>query len=103
MSRKETSTIDLGVTRIIPLLSPIDGTFSIELLSADLSADTTFFIEQSVSGTNWAAAKEAGTAISETLVQSTVFVDVYEIDKYNEFRIRFDGATTGNIAYTIGY
>jgi len=92
-------TIDLSSTRVIEGFTPLDGRASVELLSADLSDDTTVLLELSVSGDNWDTAEESGTAISDTLVQGETKIISFEADQRIKFRVRFDGATTGNITW----
>lgn len=96
-----TGSIDLGVSRVIGLISPLDGNFAIQMLSSDISASTTFSLEVSLDGTNWDVAQEAGTDITDTLVQSETKVKIVETADKLYFRVIFAGATTGNVSYVI--
>jgi len=99
--KKKTGTIALGTIRVIEFASPSDESFTIQLLSSDLSADTTFTLEQSMDGTNWDVSEESGTEISETLSQATTYCKSFDCDAGVYFRINFAGSTTGDVDYVI--
>lgn len=97
----KTGSIDLGVSRVIGLISPLDGNFAIQMLSSDISASTTFSLEVSLDKTNWDVAEEAGSEITDTLVQSETKVKIIESADQLYFRVKFDGASTGTVNYVI--
>lgn len=97
----KSGSISLGSTRVIKGIIPLTGLFSVQLLSADLSANTTFNLQYSSDGTNWANAKEAGTDIADTLVQATVNFNSFSGVPGTRFRILFAGVTTGTVDYIL--
>ena len=96
-----TGTIDLSSTREIDLTAGLSNVYSIELYSADLSADTTVNVKESVGGVNYDDAKESGVAITGTLSASSALVFTILGKHKNHYKFEFDGATTGNVTYTI--
>lgn len=98
---KRSSTIDLSSTRVITGIVPLRATFSVQLLSSDLSADTTLGLYYSNDKTNWDTAKESGTDVTDTLVDDTMLLLSFEADPELYWKIEFDGATTGNVAYIV--
>lgn len=97
----KSGSIDLSVTRVIEMISPLDSNFAIQLLSSDVSATTTFSLDVSLDGTNWDVAEEAGADITDTLVQSETKVKIIETANRIYFRINFAGTTTGTVNYII--
>lgn len=97
----KSGSISLGTTREIKGIVPLNGLFSVQLLSANLSGDTTFNLQFSNDGTNWGNAKEAGTDISDTLSQSTVNFNSFSGVPGTRFKILFAGATTGTVNYVL--
>lgn len=95
----KSGTINLASVRTITGVTPSDGRFSVQLLSADLSADTTVYLDLSLDGTNWGVAQESGADVSDTIVAATTKVISYSVDQGVYFRVRLDGATTGSVAY----
>lgn len=98
---KRSGTIDLSVSRIIAGVTPTDGRFSVQMLSDDVSATTTFNLEFSLDGTNWDVAVDNGTDVSDTLVLDETKLVSYESDSGLNFRIIFIGATTGTVNYIV--
>lgn len=97
----KTGSIVLATVRNFTGVVPIRGRFSIQMLSTNLSADTTFNLQFSLDGTNWDNAQESGTDVSDVLVANATMIKSFESDKGLKFRILFAGATTGTIAYVI--
>ncbi len=97
----KTGSISLGTTRVIKGVVPLNGLFSVQLLSANLSGNTTFNLQFSNDGTNYANAKEAGTDITDTLVQSTVNFNSFSGVPGTRFQILFAGVTTGDVDYVL--
>ena len=96
----KSGSIALGTTRVIQGVVPLTGRFSVQMLSANLSADTTFNLQFSLDGTNWDNAMDTtGSDISDTLVQSATKVVSYDAAPAISFRILFAGVTTGTVAY----
>jgi hypothetical protein len=98
---KKTGSIILATVRNFTGVVPLRGRFTIQMLSANLSADTTFNLQFSLDGTNWDNAQDAGVDISDSLVQSATMIKSFDADPGILFRILFAGATTGTIAYVI--
>lgn len=94
-------TIDLSEVREIGFISRQKGSFTVELFSANLSGDTVFTLQHSVTGDHFDVAQDAGEDISETLVDDTAFVKSYEVDPAVHFKIVFEGLTTGDVDYSI--
>jgi len=74
---------------------------TVQLLSANLSGDTTFAPEASADGTNWDVLTENETDISHTLVDDAPFFRTYEVDKGAYIRWNMAGSTTGDVAFKI--
>ena len=98
---KKSGSIVLGTTRVIQGVVPSNGSFSVQLLCTNLSAETTFNLELSCDKTNWDIAQEAGTDISDTIVDDVVKVKSFEADPGMYWQIKFAGVTTGTVAYVI--
>jgi hypothetical protein len=98
---KATGSIDLSESRIIGGVVPSRGRFSIQMLSENLSETTTFGLEISADGDNWDVAEEAGTDVTDTLVDDTTKVVSFESDPGMYWQIKFAGSTTGDVAYII--
>lgn len=97
-------TVALATSRIIPTAAGVKMNrqkISIQLLSANLSAPTTFAPEGSVDGTNWDVLTENDTDISHTLADDVPFFRIYELDKDAYIRWNLAGVTTGDVAYKI--
>ena len=101
MATKRTGVVALATARTLKGQVPTRGRFTVQLLSGDLSDDTTFNLQLSLDKSNWDNAVDAGTDISDTLVQGEAKVVSYEADPGIYWQIIFAGATTGNIAYLI--
>lgn len=97
----KTGSIVLASVRSFGGIVPLEGRFSIQLLSANLSADTTFNLQFSLDKTNWCNAQEAGTDVTFILVNSTTIVRSYEADSTIYWRVLAAGATTGTVNYII--
>jgi len=98
---KKTGSIVLATVRSFVGVVPQKGTFSVQMLSANLSADTAFNLQFSLDNTNWDNAQESGTDISDTLVDDVVMIKSFEADPGISFRILFAGVTTGTVEYVI--
>ncbi len=96
----KTGSIVLETVRYFTGIVPSKGSFSIELLSTNLSGDTTFSVQGSLSGDNWDNLQESGTDITDTLVNDTVMVKSFTADAGTKIKILFAGATTGTVTYT---
>lgn len=99
-----TGSVSLATSRYIPTSAGVQMNrekISIQLLSTNLSANTTFAPEASADGTNWDVLTEDDTDISHTLADDVPFFRTYEIDKDVYIRWNMAGATTGDVAYKI--
>lgn len=99
-----TGTVALDTSRFIPTSAGVKMNrekISVQLLSANLSGDTTFSPEASVDGTSWDVLTENDTDIEHTLVDDTPFFRIYELDKDAYIRWNMAGATTGDVAFNI--
>lgn len=99
-----TGTVALGTSRLIPSASGVQMNrhkITVQLLSANLSGNTTFAPEASADGTNWDVLTVNETDISHTLVDDAPFYRTYEVDKGSYIRWNMAGATTGDVAYKI--
>lgn len=96
---KVTGAINLATVRSFGAAVPLKGIVSVQMLSENLSADTTWSLQLSLDKTNWDNAQESGTDISDTLVDDTVMIKSFEADPGIWWRILFAGATTGTVAY----
>jgi len=97
-------TIALATSRYIPSSSGVQMNrhkITVQLLSANLSGDTTFAPEASADGTNWDVLTENETDISHTLVDDAPFFRTYEVDKGAYIRWNMAGSTTGDVAFKI--
>lgn len=102
-TKQKTGTIDLSETREITFRGNINGLLNVFLFSGDVSADTTFTLEESGDDTNWDTSQEAGSDISDTLVQSEAMSKSFELIPGLYYKILFAGSTTGNVSYVITY
>ena len=89
----KSGSISLGTTRVIKGIVPLAGLFSVQLLSADLSANTDFNLQFSNDGTNWGNAKEAGKLISKSNLSKT------EQDKLKWFYDKTSQEVKSNIPF----
>lgn len=99
-----TGTVALGTSRLIPTASGVQMNrhkITVQLLSANLSGNTTFAPEASADGTNWDVLTQNETDISHTLVDDAPFFRTYEVDKGAYIRWNMAGVTTGDVAYVI--
>jgi len=99
-----TGSVSLATSRYIPTSAGVQMNrekISIQLLSTNLSANTTFSPEASADGTNWDVLTENETDITHTLVDDAPFFRTYEVDKGAYIRWNMAGATTGDVAYKI--
>ena len=97
-------TVALATSRYIPTSAGVQMNrekISIQLLSTNLSANTTFSPEASADGTNWDVLTENDTDISHTLADDVPFFRIYELDKDAYIRWVAAGSTTGDVAYVI--
>jgi hypothetical protein len=100
MSLKSGSIV-LATVRSFTGIVPLRGSFTVQMLSADISGSTVFNLQFSLDGTNWDNAQESGTDIYDTLVQSATMIKSFEADPGIYFRILFAGVTTGTVNYVI--
>jgi hypothetical protein len=99
-----TSTVDLAASLYVPNSAGRRLTYgigSVQMLSANISATTTFYLELSVDGTNWDNAVDAGVDVSDTLVVNVTKVVNFESMVGIYWRIRFASGNTGVITYHI--
>ena len=99
-----TGTVALATSRYIPTSAGVQMNrekISIQLLSTNLSANTTFSQEASADGTNWDVLTENETDITHILVDDTPFFRTYENDKDTYIRWALAGVTTGDVAFKI--
>lgn len=99
-----TGTVALGTSRYIPSTAGVKMNrhkVSVQLLSANLSGETTFVPQGSSDGTNWDVLTENDTDISHTLADDVPFFRIYELDKDAYIRWVAAGSTTGDVAYVI--
>jgi len=97
----KTGSIVLGTIRYFKGIVPSRGSFTVQMLCTNLSGNTTFNLQLSLDGTNWDNAQEAGTDISDTLVDDAVIIKSFAADAGAYWRILFAGATTGTVSYII--
>lgn len=95
----KTGSINLATVRYIRGVVPLNGLFSIQLKSTDLSASTDFNLQYSNDKTDWCNASEGGVEITSTLVQSETNYNAFSGVPGTHFQILFSGATTGNVNY----
>ena len=98
---KKTGSIALGTVRYFSGVVPTRGSFTVQMLCTNLSADTTLNLPFSLDGTNWDNAQEAGTDISDTLKDDAVLIKSFAADTGVYWRILFAGNTTGTVNYII--
>ena len=98
---KVSGSIVLGTTRVINGVVPLRGRFSIQLLCDNLSAETTFYLEMSADKTNYDVATENGVDIEDSILDGVAKFRAFEGNPGDYWRIRFDGATTGTVAYIV--
>lgn len=96
---KITGSILLATVRSFGAAVPLKGVLTVQMLSANLSANTTFNLQLSLDKTNWDNAQESGTDISDTLVDDVTMIKSFEIDPGIYWRILFAGETTGTVDY----
>lgn len=96
---KVPGSIVLATARNFGAVVPLKGVVTVQMLSTNLSASTTFRLQLSLDKTNWDTAQEGGTDITDTLVDDAVMIKSFEADPGIYWRILFDGATTGTVAY----
>lgn len=95
----KTGSISLATVREIVGVTPQRSEFTIQLLSANLSADTTVNLQLSLDKTNWDNAVESGSDIALTLSDDVPLVRSFAVDAGIYFKVLFAGATTGTVAY----
>lgn len=96
-----TGSIVLGTIRYFTAKIPSRGKLTIQLLSENLSAETTFNVQISADGTAFQNAQEAGTDITGTIADDVTTVKTYEGNPGDTVKILFAGATTGTVSYVI--
>lgn len=94
-----TGSIDLSSVREIEATFPLDGIFSIDMLSSDVSETTTFSVQGSVGGTNYDILQDSGTDITDTLVVDETKYIAVAGRPGDKVKIVFAGSSTGNVAY----
>ena len=99
-----TGSVSLATSRYIPTSAGVQMNrekISIQLLSTNLSANTTFSPEASADGTNWDVLTQNETDITHTLIDDAPFFRTYENDKDTYIRWSMAGVTTGDVAYKV--
>lgn len=94
-----TGSIVLATVRSFGAVVPLKGVVTVQMLCANLSADSAFSLQLSLDKTNWDNAQESGVDITDTLVDDAVMIKSFEADPGIYWRILFAGATTGTVAY----
>lgn len=92
-------TINLAAVRTFGGVVPLSGLVTIQMLSADLSGNTTFSVQTSLDKTNWDVIQVNDTDYQGTLVDDAAFVQTFNLGPSIYFRVVLDGATTGSVAY----
>lgn len=98
---KTTGTIDLSASRVISGQVPISKLFTIDFKSDDLSGDTDWKLKQGTSEDDMGYVQNNGSDEGGTLVSGQMASRTYEGQPGIYFEIEFQGATTGEVAYTI--
>lgn len=96
-----TGSIDLSEVRVIEGYVPLKCVFGVQMKSTDLSAETTWNLQFSNDGTNWANAKESGTDITGSITQNVVSYESFAGVARSKYRILFAGVTTGTVNYNV--
>ena len=91
--------INLATVREFTGQVPTSGELAIQMKSADLSASTTFSFQLSLNGVDWDIAQESGTDITDTLTANDTKIKSVSAVPNILFKIKFDGVTTGTVAY----
>lgn len=94
-------TVTLATARYTVPKKANGGTCAIQLVSSDLSADTTFSVQVSVDGLYYDIATANGTDVTDTLVANTSKVIQLEMVHNLYYKLVFDGVTTGTIIVKI--
>jgi hypothetical protein len=97
----KTGSIVLGTIRYFTGKVPSRGKFTIQMLSTDLSAETTFNVQISADGLEFDNAYELGEAVTGTIADDVTTVKTYEGNPGDTFKILFAGVTTGTVNYKI--
>lgn len=95
----KSGSISLGTTREFGGVVPLKGVVTIQLLSTDLSGNTTFSVQTSLNKTSWDVIQVAGEDYSGTLADDVAFVQSFNLGPSVYFKVVFDGVTTGTVAY----
>lgn len=95
----KSGSIVLGTTRVFNGVVPLSGIITIQLLSTNLSAGTTFSVQTSLDKTNWDIIQVAGEDYSGSLADDVPFVQSFNLGPSIYFKVVFDGVTTGTVAY----
>lgn len=99
----KTGTINLAQVRSLDGSIESKGRITFELFSSNVSDDTTYNVQISVSGDRFQNAQEGGTDITGTLTQNSAVVKSFEGNPGDVVRILFAGVTTGNVSYALNY
>lgn len=91
-------TVTLASSRVLPARKANGGTLAIQMLSLNLSADTTLTVEVSVNGVTYDAATANGEDITDTLKANDTKIIQLEMVAGIYYRVTFGGITTGTIA-----
>jgi hypothetical protein len=91
-------TVTLASSRVLPARKANGGTLAIQMLSLNLSGDTTFTVDISVDGVSYDTATANGSDISDTLKANETKVVALEMVAGIWYKVTFAGVTTGTIA-----
>lgn len=98
---KVTGSINLANVRSFGRIVNLKKSFSVQMLSTNLSADTTFNLQFSLDNTNWCNAQSAGTDVTIILKDDIAQVVSFEADSEVYWRVLAAGVTTGTVNYII--
>lgn len=88
-----TVILDLSENNYIIGIVPLNKVCSVQMLSTDINENTTFNLQFSLDGINWANAKESGIEITDTLIQSETLFFSFRGVPGNYFRLYFNGSS----------
>ncbi len=97
----KSGSIVLGTIRYFGDTVPQNGFFTVQMLCNNLSAGTTYNLQFSLDGIEWANAQESGTDITGTLADDVTKVIPIQTSPGIRWKILFAGVTTGTVNYQI--
>jgi hypothetical protein len=92
-------TINLAAVRTFGGVVPLSGLMTIQMLSTNLSGNTTFSVQTSLDKMNWDIIQVNDADYQGTLVDDAAFVQTFNLGPSIYFRVVLDGATTGSVEY----